>query len=116
MENVAPLAFGDPNQPFGAIDVVRKLLEKVLKFLHGKEPLALKGNGLETVRRQMIAIGGMPAAGGELIAFVIFVQRFGRSRRRSGNGEKTIRLEQSDAGGKGKAHPPLGCGTHSAFW
>ena len=112
MENVALVAFGDPNQAFGAIDVVRKLLEKVLKFLHGKGPRALKGNGLETVRRQMIAIGGMPAAGVELIAFVICVQRFGRSRRRSGNGEKTIRLEQSDAEDKRKRDPTLGCAHH----
>ena len=109
---VALVAFGDPNQPFGAIDVVRKLLEKVLKFLHGKGPRALKRNGLETVRRQMIAIGGMPAAGVELIAFVICVQRFGRSGRRSGNGEKKIRLEQSDAEDKRKRDPALGCAHH----
>src|SRR4029077_7619450 len=57
MENVAFVAFGDPHEALGAIDVVRKLLEKVLKFLHGKGPLALKRKGLETVRRQMIAIG-----------------------------------------------------------
>ena len=112
MENVAFVAFGDPNQALGAIDVARKLLEKVLKFLHGKGPRALKGNGLETIRRQMIAIGGMPAAGVELIAFVISVQRFGRSGRRSGNGEKTIRLEQSDAEDKRKRDPALGCAHH----
>ena len=62
MENVALVAFGDPNQAFRAIDVMRKLLEKVLKFLHGKGPFALERNGLETVRRQMIASAGMPPA------------------------------------------------------
>ena len=42
MENVAFVAFGDPDQAFRAIDVGRKLFEKILKFLHGKGPFALK--------------------------------------------------------------------------
>jgi len=54
MENVALVAFGDPKEALGAIDVVRKPLEEVLKSLHSKGSLALKRKGLETVRRQMI--------------------------------------------------------------
>ena len=42
MENVALVAFGDPNQALPAIHVGRKLFEKILKFLHGKGPFALK--------------------------------------------------------------------------
>jgi hypothetical protein len=71
MENVALIAFGDPKEALGAIDVVGKPLEEVLKRLHGKRPLALKRKGLETVRRQMVVVGGMLVAAVELLAFVI---------------------------------------------
>ena len=81
MENIALVAFGDPNQTLRAIDVIRELLEKVLKFLHGKGPLALERKGLETVRRQMIAIAGMPPTGIEPIDFVIGVEGLCRFRR-----------------------------------
>src|SRR6266480_2470873 len=110
MENVTFVAFGDPNQALGAINVVRKLLEKGLKLLHGKGPLALKRKGLETVPQQMIAIGGMPAAGMELISFLICVEVFGRFGRR--NGEKAVRLEQSDAEDERERDPALGCAHH----
>jgi hypothetical protein len=78
--------------------------------LHGKGPLALKRKGLETVPRQMIAIGGMPAAGMELISFLICVEVFGRFGRR--NGEKAVRLEQSDAEDERERDPALGCAHH----
>ena len=69
MENVALVALGDPKHALAAVDVVRKPLEEILKSLHGKRPFALKRNGLETVRRQMI--GGMSMAGTPLFALVI---------------------------------------------
>src|SRR5215470_10654943 len=112
MKNVAFIAFGDPNQALGAIDVVRKLLEKVLKSLHGEVPIALKGKGLETIHRQMIAIGGMPTVGIELIGFVMRVEGFARFGRRSRNGENAVRLEQSDAEDERQRDPALGCAHH----
>ena len=111
MENVALVAFGDPNQALPAIHVGRKLFEKILKFLHGKRPFALKRKRLETVRRQMGAIGHMRTAGMELMGFVISLEGFGRLRH--GNRENAIRLEQSDTEDERERDPALGCAHHA---
>lgn len=106
MEHVALVVLGDPNKPLAAIDVVRKLFEKLLKFPHGKRPLALKREGFETVQSQMtanamlvagMAVPGAVHCGGRLIAC-------GRSFR---IGEKSIGLEQPGTQHEGKRDPAL---------
>src|SRR5262249_410904 len=59
----------------------------------------------------MIAIGGVRAAGMELVGFVLGLEGFGRRRRR--NAEKAIRLEQSDTEDERERDPALGCAHHA---